>query len=1009
MLSSAPKLPWEERERQRTLSHEEQDRLAQEDRHRYTRQDPFTRIQLSFILIIPDSTYPPKLHFRDKFHRGGSSASELVQKAIEDRRLNPNTLWTYEDIIDPHPTSAPNEYGDTWQRWNTPLHLALLCFDYESAKIILRHPRAEPNIYNAEGRTAIHEAVKLHNIEAIRLFIHHGADPNKASQDGLVPLHAALYEGYEEVFFALLENGATLEAATHYEWSITDLALLASEDSILERLMSDEYGQLPTPLMMSPRVAPYPEPQNVAISAKKILAVASSNQVLPEKTLYETYHHLLSVLNIPRDQIWDTDAVNALVDNLMDTLYSVSQVPRLALGEKFCLECLRFLAYIKRFIRDTAAAKSESLYQVVDLHKNKHELDDCALSRCPICLTISDKFREISEKGNSDQNHELLPVSIKLWRESAVFIEGKIDPYQISSFSAQVGDSEFDFSLRPYDIGFEAHQEYPFDQYGDTSTGSPKALSVAKHWLQICQTSPKHSFCRDTYGSPGTRSPLPTRVLNVGSKDREPFLFEGNGLKEPYCILSYCWGLPGNAITTKDNFSHRTQSIPLVSLPTLLRQAVLATRSLGYKYIWIDALCIIQDDPDDWSREAAAMHELYSQADLTFTSLVAADSRDNLFELRPRETARPTPLKIGLPKKNRHPFNGSVFEFAAYPGYHDNMECVIEGPVHQRAWTLQEHLMSTRVVYFGPGILHWECLCSYRLEPDPDGLCIDYVREELETRRKLKLAVKTLQQQKLPHPSMASPIAVWHSQVEEFTKRKLTKQSDRIPAFLAISKVLCTAGGDEFAGGLWTGRHLIPSMCWRLEQADEAVIRGPSWTWGSRSGAVSYDLCRHPGKMIPVSSVILVDISPDRSHSNISGSITLRGSLRVWRSDNNRPNIPSLRSNPIFGSGTSEWFDQTPDSQDSLYIFDMLKSGRTPPPPPSPIALYGPATSSTVSLLLRAVDGKDFSTALVFRRVGIANKTRIEGYRVSEKAGYDVTARHRGITEFENNRVVVIV
>lgn len=186
----------------------------------------------------------------------------------------------------------------------------------------MRHD-GDPNIYNAEGRTAIHEAIKLHNIEAIRLFIRHGADSNKASHDGLVPLHAALCEGYEEVFFTLLENGATLEAAAHYEWSITDLALLASEDCILERLMSDEYGQLPTPLMPSPRAAPCPEPQNIAISAKRILAVVSSNQVLPGKTLYEAYHHLLSVLNMPRDQKWATDVVNALVDNAMDSLYSV--------------------------------------------------------------------------------------------------------------------------------------------------------------------------------------------------------------------------------------------------------------------------------------------------------------------------------------------------------------------------------------------------------------------------------------------------------------------------------------------------------------------------------------------------------------------------------------------------------------------------------------------------------------------------------------------------------------
>ncbi|KAF6816482.1 HET domain-containing protein [Colletotrichum plurivorum] len=361
-------------------------------------------------------------------------------------------------------------------------------------------------------------------------------------------------------------------------------------------------------------------------------------------------------------------------------------------------------------------------------------------------------------------------------------------------------------------------------------------MSVARHRLQSCKTSPHHSFCRDANGSSESCSTLPTRVLDVGSEDQDPYLFESNGLKQRYCILSYCWGLSGNATTTKANLSRHTKSIRLASLPTFLRQAITATRSLGYKYLWIDALCIIQDDLDDWAREAAIMHELYSRADLTITSLVAADCRDNLFEPRPRESARPIPLKIVLPKRYR-PFSTkeeSVVEFAAYPDPRDLDDCLTKGPVHQRAWTLQEHLMSTRVLYFGPGILHWECLDSYDIEPDPDGVCSEGVPNELDGRRRVKLAIQTCQQQReQSQGSEESPFELWQLQVEEFTRRKLTKQSDRIPALLAISQVLCKAGGDEFCGGIWSGEKLIPSMCWQLEKADKTGIRGPSWTWGS--------------------------------------------------------------------------------------------------------------------------------------------------------------------------------
>ncbi|KAF0321254.1 HET domain-containing protein [Colletotrichum asianum] len=963
---------------QRKLYHEQQERLEQEGRHR--------------------SQYPPKLHFRDRFHaEGRSSASELVQKALQNG-LDPNTLWTFEDIIDPNPTTAPNRYAYTWQRWNTPLHLALLCFDYESARVILHHG-GDPNIYNGEGRTAIHEAIKRQNLEGVRFLIRHGADPDRASQDGLVPLHAALYDGDEETFFVLLEEGATLEAAAYYEWSITDLALLASEKSILERLMSDEYRQLPTPLMRFVGASSRPMSQDMAILAKRILVVVSSNQVLPEKALYETYQHLYSRLNISRNQRWEMDAVNDLVDNIMDSLHSVSQIPRLALGESFCPECLEIQKFIERFSRDRAAAKYEAYGKVAGFHTNKQELDDCALSGCSVCLTISDKFRELDEKGESGQNHELSPIALNLLPQPEYLIEEALDPRRINSFTAQVGDSKSlraNFDLRPYDTGFETHQEDPLSRCDDTSTGSPKALSVAKQWLQICKTSPKHSFCRDTYGPSGTCSTLPTRVLCVCSEDREPFLFEGNGLKEPYCILSYCWGHAGNCITTRKNFAQRTQSIPLATLPTLLRQAVIATRTLGYEYIWIDALCIIQDDPDDWAREAAVMHDRYSQADLTITSLVAADSMDSLFEPRLRRTARPIPLNIILPKKYRHPFNERIFEFAAYPDYHKYPECVVKGPVHQRAWTLQEHLMSTRVVYFGPGILHWECLCSYRLEPHPDALCIELAHSELDERRRLKAAVKTLQRQELSHQINAPPIEVWQLQVEEFTRRKLTKHSDRIPAFLAISKVLCKAGGDEFAGGLWTSKQLIPSMCWRLERADEPDMGGPSWTWGSRSGEVSYQLLRHPGKMTPKSSIVSVDINTDRSHRNTSGSITLRGVLSA-----REPNE----------SGITEWFDYASEYRAKACHFEMLESGKTSPRPPSTgiQPFYRFPEKHNVSLLVMPVDDdEDFRNATVFRRVGIAKKAEIE-YMASNKNEYDTRARRRDVEDYEMERVIVLV
>ncbi|KAF6788754.1 HET domain-containing protein [Colletotrichum musicola] len=526
-------------------------------------------------------------------------------------------------------------------------------------------------------------------------------------------------------------------------------------------------------------------------------------------------------------------------------------------------------------------------------------------------------------------------------------------------------------------------------------------MNVTKQWLQTCKTEPGHSQCREAYGtSPGAYSTLPTRVINVGSENEEPFLFESNGQKAPYCILSYCWDRPGNAITTRDNLSNRLQRIPLLSLPTFIHQAILTTRRLGYKYVWIDALCIIQDDVDDWAREASTMHELYSQADLTISSLIASDSRDSLFDSRPRQIVRPIPLNLGLPKRDRPNFKeGTVFEIAACPDFKEDIK--LDGPIHQRAWILQEQLLSTRVLYFGAGILHWECLHSYHFEHDPSrnprwGLSQS---NKIETRRNTKLVLQRSPKWNGTLGEKSRPIEVWQSQVEEFTRRKLTKASDRIPAFLAISKVLCKVAGDHFVGEIWTGNHLFQTLCWTLKQPNNTEPTGPTWTWASRSGEVSYSILRHSGSLVPTASVVLCDVGADTSHSTISGSITLKGFFGACRA----------------GSGPAAIFDHISGSAGPLYILDMLELRKEAAPSvatevrssyyPEVQPLMMPEHDAIVSLLLKPVNDKeDFKTASRFHRVGIYRMEFDQTYC----AGFS-PEKFRSVTEFETDRVVTIV
>lgn len=796
-----------------------------------------------------------------------------------------------------------------------------------------------------------------------------------------MPLHLALRDGDEELFFNLLKHGASLQAAAYSEWSIADLALLASERGVLARLMSDEHMLLPTPLRNRSQSCHLSQPSNFAAATKELLAVSLSDRILPSMDLYKMYRFLLHSLHIPECISWEAEDVDSLVESFTASLHKASNIPSLAATERFCRACLIFQSVAARCCR-RHITRIHGWSESVEIHKNKAELEECALAGCPLCALVADwvydegkrpfKYTEIDGKGAWLQDEvesclESSPITLRVGT-TLRSPHGQLPP-RVDLVYAGLANTRSPYvslELEGFDVSFGTQEDESFHIH---STGSSRALGVAKQWLEVCRASPAHSLCREAYGkiSSGPFGPLPTRVLHVGSEHRDPCLFESNGTRAPYCILSYCWGRPGNAITTKSNISERIKGIPLTSLPTLLHQAVLTARAPGYDYIWIDALCIIQDDEEDWAREASVMHELYSRADLTITSLVAGDSRDNLFQPRPRRVCRPIPLNFGhlIPKRERPPFKeGIVVELAVHPELKIAQETPVSGPVHQRAWTLQEQAMSIRLLYFGAGLLHWECLHDYRLESYPcsEGKTPN-INIAFYKNRHSKLITKGLPPFKGLSSSRQDPFEVWQAQVQEFTKRQMTKPSDRIPAFLAISKSIAMLLKDEFVGGIWKGEnHLLESLCWRLQQPDITDPRGPTWTWSSRFGEASYSFLEHEGKKTRKAHIVSCDAGANRSQSHVFGSITLKGTLKLVQYDFSHGRPGYVFPDHVLAS----------KQKCCCCVLDMIAFGD----PPLAYAHRGPRPKEKekgrICLLLQPIDGNgDFRTASAFRRVGI--------------------------------------
>ncbi|KAL9593006.1 MAG: hypothetical protein Q9179_006175 [Wetmoreana sp. 5 TL-2023] len=146
------------------------------------------------------------------------------------------------------------------------------------------------------------------------------------------------------------------------------------------------------------------------------------------------------------------------------------------------------------------------------------------------------------------------------------------------------------------------------------SRGSEEeVLERLNDWLCLRETE------MPDWNEAASDKPMPTRVLDLDAfgegshelKDADIRLVETGGQCGSYVTLSYCWGGYTACRTLKANYQQRMDRIVYNQLPPVFAQAVRVTRALGVRYLWIDALCIDQDDSNEWRREAASMSEIY--------------------------------------------------------------------------------------------------------------------------------------------------------------------------------------------------------------------------------------------------------------------------------------------------------------------------------------------------------------------------------------------------------------
>ena len=301
-----------------------------------------------------------------------------------------------------------------------------------------------------------------------------------------------------------------------------------------------------------------------------------------------------------------------------------------------------------------------------------------------------------------------------------------------------------------------------------------------------------------------------------------------------YVCLSHCWGSAGSKgmlRTTRDNFLELIQHIPWSRIPRTFRDAINVTRALGIEYIWIDSICIVQDDLKDWESQAAKMHKIYENSHVTIGATSASGPNGGLF-LRQSSGAF---QETGITASGAH-FSMVGHKIWRHP-MHYHAEDLPQGrswPLLGRAWVFQERLLSPRFLHFTKNELIWEC--------NKESLC------ECGDSRLESMSMKPGNHEALTSKTKENAVRGWHLMTSSYCSLKLSFESDKLPALSGLAaKMAAVRPGAQYLAGLWSD-SIDRDLLWHVQDwkhRGEAVRRpaqwrAPTWSWVSLDAHIMY-------------------------------------------------------------------------------------------------------------------------------------------------------------------------
>ncbi|KAK8023296.1 HET-domain-containing protein [Apiospora marii] len=506
-------------------------------------------------------------------------------------------------------------------------------------------------------------------------------------------------------------------------------------------------------------------------------------------------------------------------------------------SERSCVGCAAFLECLDRMLRDQGFMIDEQ----------------CWHSQCMLTWLVGDRkscypsFRIVLQVTKATANQEP-----RLQEKSFEMLLGYTGPtYSIPAARK---------ALPSFALGY---------------TGSTGSLNSIRAWLEDCELS--HENCRPPADI------LPDRVVELSRDPGGQIIFrlvQGLGRRAAYACLSHRWGPSTERCkTTTATLAAHFEQVPSSILPKNFREASEVALYLGLKYLWIDSLCIIQDDAEDWKVQAAQMCNIYSGAYLTIAATSSGDSDNGMF--RTVSTIPISPVET----------NRSDIFIREYPSHFPSPQWspdpneLAKFPLLTRGWVYQERLLSPRVVHFTRCEVLLECSARKAYCECGEAADVPTWARKHNYRN--------------PWPEKVR--SEWNELVGEYSALQLTYTSDKIPALAGIARYYGTRHRSSFGryvAGLWEN-SLPQDLLWYVKNA-EGVTRPevspePSWSWASVTGRIdTWEISRtattaseqiqvfhpsHNGSSIGTGGY---DVHPDYMFSDAKGARRLEEGSQVF-------------------------------------------------------------------------------------------------------------------------------